>query len=235
MRVRWLMVLGAGVLLATACGGSDVAGGDAGVETGADEGPGVVREAADDDVVINGCVIAGGLMGSIWEPVRGDEPDGGAPDTDGPDGVDMGAALPGGAGGDTGVSAAVVDLVGALVGEQYLGDRMAPAGETQCPGADLAGADLSERNLFLANFEDANLSGANLFGANLGRAILTGANLSKADLTDAGLAYADLGGADLEGADLGGADLSYANIAGTNFTGATFANTTMPDGTVRNS
>ena len=61
------------------------------------------------------------------------------------------------------------------------------AGETlDCPGCDLAGANLKMRKLMGANLAGANLEGAsfhraNLTGANLSGAILTGANLNKGD------------------------------------------------------
>jgi uncharacterized protein YjbI with pentapeptide repeats len=62
------------------------------------------------------------------------------------------------------------------------------AGKTKdCPGCNLAGAQLKRRNL-----GGANLSGANLAGASFHRAVLRGANLSGADLTEANLNKTDL-------------------------------------------
>jgi hypothetical protein len=87
---------------------------------------------------------------------------------------------------------------------------------TQCPGADLSGA----------NLEDADLSGANLSGASLGETNLSGANLSEANLSSAQIVDADLSDADLTGANLAG-----ATITGTNLDGATLCGTIKTDGT----
>src|ERR1700756_4707770 len=56
-----------------------------------------------------------------------------------------------------------------------------------CPGCDLAGANLKRFDL-----TQADLAGANLAGANLHRAQLTRVNLSGANLTGANLNKADL-------------------------------------------
>ncbi len=75
------------------------------------------------------------------------------------------------------------------------------AGRTiDCPGCDLAGADLKRRVLAGANLAGANLAGATLHRANLERAVLDGANLAGANLNLANLARASLVGADLSGA-----------------------------------
>lgn len=81
-----------------------------------------------------------------------------------------------------------------------------------CPGCDLAEADLRRRDL-----SNANLVGANLANATLHRAILRGANLSGANLRSANLNLADLGGANLTGADLTFALLFSASASGANF------------------
>ena len=111
------------------------------------------------------------------------------------------------------------------------------AGESiDCPGCNLAGADLRRRNLAGANLSganleravlhrtvlrDADLSAANLTQANLNRANLTFANLRGATLSRAMLYQADAGRADFTGADLswarmGRARLSLANLEGAN-------------------
>jgi hypothetical protein len=87
---------------------------------------------------------------------------------------------------------------------------------TQCPGADLSGA----------NLEDADLSGANLSGTNLEGANLSGANLSEANLSSAQIVDADLSDADLTATNLTG-----ATITGTNLDGATLCGTIRTDGT----
>jgi len=71
-----------------------------------------------------------------------------------------------------------------------------------CPGCELAGADLRRRDL-----TDAKLSGANLTRAVLHRANLRNADLSGATLEEANLNAADLTLASFEGADLRGAQL----------------------------
>ncbi len=72
--------------------------------------------------------------------------------------------------------------------------------------AQLAGEDLSERNL----------SRRYLSGANLRSTLLTNANLFMADLSHACLVGADLSGADLSGANLVGVDLSNAILTNAN-------------------
>ncbi len=98
-------------------------------------------------------------------------------------------------------------------------------------GADLSGKDLSAIKLTYANLNgaslySANLSNAKLSHADLSRANLRDANLSAAELSDANLSKADLSGADLKKADLYGAnlrwaDLSYADLSGANLATAT--------------
>lgn len=69
-----------------------------------------------------------------------------------------------------------------------------------CPGCNLAHAQLAGQRLMGANLQGANLTGADLSHANLRRANLRGANLYRANLK----------GADLSGADLTGANLAEA-------------------------
>ncbi|MEJ2689721.1 MAG: pentapeptide repeat-containing protein [Deltaproteobacteria bacterium] len=78
-----------------------------------------------------------------------------------------------------------------------------------CPGCNLAGADLAE-----ADLEGANLAGANLLKTTLVKANLRHANLSGTNLFEADLRNANLSGADLSGANLAGADLTGCQIAG---------------------
>ncbi len=89
----------------------------------------------------------------------------------------------------------------------------------RCYGCNLAGVDLSGKDLDEADLEAADLTGSNLEdvdfqGANLKGAVLHDANLRNADLSGADLYKADLSGADLSGADLGEAKLDEAQIAG---------------------
>ena len=91
--------------------------------------------------------------------------------------------------------------------------------------ANLSGAELSDADLRRASLSGANLSDAELNGARLGLANLTGANLSGANLSDAELNGASLSGADLSGAsmrnaDLGGAELGGANLSDAELSGA---------------
>jgi uncharacterized protein YjbI with pentapeptide repeats len=79
------------------------------------------------------------------------------------------------------------------------------------PGAQLAGANLSNAKLLGVNLERANLVGADLSNAKL-----AGANLFCADLSRANLCGADLSGANLYGANLEDANLAYAVLAGAN-------------------
>jgi hypothetical protein len=91
-----------------------------------------------------------------------------------------------------------------------------PTNHTDCPGANLARANLGKANLSFANLSGANLSLANVNGANLTSADLSGANLSGANLNKAHLA----------GSNLSGATTKAANLS------AFFCATTMPDGSI---
>lgn len=109
-----------------------------------------------------------------------------------------------------------------------------------CPGCELANADLRRRDLSGADLTGANLegallhrallrgtrlAGANLRGANLNRTSLAFAILTRADLSDAMLYAADapraeLAGADLRAARLGRAELNFANLSNAKLEGA---------------
>ncbi|WP_051305177.1 pentapeptide repeat-containing protein [Desulfogranum mediterraneum] len=89
-----------------------------------------------------------------------------------------------------------------------------------CPGCNLAGADLQQSALVAAQLGGADLKGANLRMANLRRADLSGADLRQARLTYANLPGANLQGADLRGADLHGANLIRADLRRARLEGA---------------
>ncbi|NOQ46505.1 MAG: hypothetical protein GQ559_07510, partial [Desulfobulbaceae bacterium] len=92
--------------------------------------------------------------------------------------------------------------------------------DNRCVECNLAGVDLSDRNLDEVDLERANLQGANLQGVDFSEANLKGANLRGANLKDADLREADLYRADFSGADMTGARLEKALIDSTDFTGA---------------
>ena len=99
-------------------------------------------------------------------------------------------------------------------GTVVAGCRVEP--NSNCRGANLAGADLHA----------ANLSGADLQGANLEGTNLDGANLTNANLNGAKVWYTNLQGADLTGATTVRAEFANANLI----------NATCPDGSkARNS
>ncbi|MCA2667125.1 MAG: pentapeptide repeat-containing protein [Microcystis sp. M078S1] len=92
------------------------------------------------------------------------------------------------------------------------------------PG-DLAGIDLSNRDLEKTALREVNLTGAKLEKVNLISADLQGANLSsatlvKADLSRSNLSQSYLNFANLEGANLSGADLKKADLIGANLKNA---------------
>ncbi len=93
-----------------------------------------------------------------------------------------------------------------------------------CPGCNLAGADLKEIELVNANLAGADLSRADLRYSNLRRANLAGADLSNARLTYANLPGADMRGCNLRNADLSGANLLLADLTGADLTGANMSN-----------
>jgi uncharacterized protein YjbI with pentapeptide repeats len=130
-----------------------------------------------------------------------------------------------------------------------------PTHFTNCPNANLAGADLASVNLsyanlagaqFVACFAPTTCTSASLSDANLTQANLSGASLStcafipvveclSADLTDALLSGADLSGvraqlatfpdARLGGANLTRADLGGADLVNADLTGANLTGT----------
>lgn len=89
-----------------------------------------------------------------------------------------------------------------------------------CPGCNLAYADLKNADLVGADLSRADLQGADLSGANLRRADLSGANLQGIKLLGADLPGADLSGSNLKDADLSGANLYKADLSGARLTGA---------------
>jgi uncharacterized protein YjbI with pentapeptide repeats/predicted small metal-binding protein len=93
---------------------------------------------------------------------------------------------------------------------------------------DLAGMDLSGKNL-----RKADLSGADLSDANLSGADLSDANLSGADLSDAQLDRADLSRANIEGAILVRATLNGARLHGTVLDGASLFRAEMDGACIR--
>jgi len=90
----------------------------------------------------------------------------------------------------------------ALPAEASPAQRFLAGLSNDCPGCELAGADLRRRDL-----SDAKLSGANLTRAVLHRAKLRNADLSGAKLVEANLNAAELTLAKFAGADLSGAQL----------------------------
>ncbi len=111
---------------------------------------------------------------------------------------------------------------------------------TQCPGADLRGADLGlikvgqHPDRRPARLEGSNLRGADFTDAFLEEVDFTGADLRDAILRGAKMRSSFLFQADLRGADLTNADLSFADDDEALFEGATFCNTTMPDASINN-
>lgn len=87
-------------------------------------------------------------------------------------------------------------------------------------GAILVEADLRDADLTGANLEGADLTGADLTGASLGEAYMRGADLSWASLTGAYVREADLGDAIMVGADLSHADLTRAYLRGADLSGS---------------
>lgn len=90
-------------------------------------------------------------------------------------------------------------------------------------GAELAGLNLSERDLRDANLTDADIRRANLWGTDLTAAELQGANLLDANLPRTNLQYANLAGADLRGANLTEARIRHT----TNLNDATYDDRTL--------
>jgi uncharacterized protein YjbI with pentapeptide repeats len=113
--------------------------------------------------------------------------------------------------------------------------------DTQCPGADLSGADLGaitskgHPGRLLAKLSGGNFSGANFEDAYMARIDLSGADLTNANLKRANLYQATLFEADLSGADLTGVDLSFADMDDAVTDGTIFCRTTMPDTSINDS
>jgi Pentapeptide repeats (8 copies) len=78
---------------------------------------------------------------------------------------------------------------------------------TDCPGANLTRASLSNAKLSFANFSGADLTYADLSGADLSNANLTGAKLTYANMIAANFSRAELSGAFLFGAMVNRANL----------------------------
>lgn len=93
-----------------------------------------------------------------------------------------------------------------------------------CPGCNLAEANLNKADLVTANLVGANLRRASLKMANLRRANLEGANLAAADLS-----YANLPGANLKNTNLSGASLKGANLIRADLTGANLDDADLTD------
>ena len=89
----------------------------------------------------------------------------------------------------------------------------------KCYQCDLAGVDLSGKDLDKADLEGANLAGSNLEKTDLAKANLKGASLVGANLKKADLDGTDLYKANLSGADLTGAKMEKANVDETLFVG----------------
>lgn len=98
---------------------------------------------------------------------------------------------------------------------QSQNDATAKARPIQLAGEDLSGRNLSRRYLGGANLRGALLTNANFFMADLSHACLVGADLSGADLSGANLV-----GADLSNAILINTNMLVADVNNTNFSGA---------------
>ncbi len=92
--------------------------------------------------------------------------------------------------------------------------------EDRCVECDLAGVDLSDKNLDEVDLERANLQGANLDDVDLSEANLKGVDFSGANLRNADLREADLYRAVFDGADLTGARLEGALVGSADFSAA---------------
>ncbi len=94
-------------------------------------------------------------------------------------------------------------------------------------GTDLTGADLSGAILASADLYGANLYKANLSGADLSDSNMTAVRAVWAFLAKANLSEANLTSADLTGANLGGANLFESILTGTKLDGAYLVDATM--------
>jgi Pentapeptide repeats (8 copies) len=98
-------------------------------------------------------------------------------------------------------------------------------------GQNLSGKDLENAALVSWNLGGANASGTNFAGAFLNGASLQGANASSANFTGATLNAANLSGSNLAGANMTNANLTAAKTGGANLFRIVWSNTTCPDGT----
>lgn len=94
-------------------------------------------------------------------------------------------------------------------------------------GADLSGADLSDRVLARADFREADLSGADLSWSNLAEARFDNADLRGADFEGSILVSARMSGADLDGANFRKANLLGVDLAQAKSEGAHFGRATL--------
>ena len=100
-------------------------------------------------------------------------------------------------------------------------------GPADCPGAQLVGIRLRDKQLKGSDFSNANLS-----GANLGDSYFLGSDFSNANLENTHLYRTDMRDVDLSGANLSGAQVlktffDEANLSGANLTGITGATAYM--------
>lgn len=139
-------------------------------------------------------------------------------------------------------AAATPSSVEALPANATPAQRFLAGLSNDCPGCDLAGADLRRRNLTDANLAGADLTRAVFHRATLRNADFTGANLTEAnlnatDLTLAKFADADLHRAqlyavrgsrpDFSRADLSGSRLGDLELRQAKFTAATLVKTDL--------
>lgn len=110
------------------------------------------------------------------------------------------------------VAAAVVLAAGAPAasGADQTAVARIKAGAHDCPGCNLAGADLSNQCVKHGDLERADFDGANLSVMCMSYGDFRSASFRKADLSGANLAHARL-----DGADVGGAEMSITSLRGT--------------------
>ena len=103
---------------------------------------------------------------------------------------------------------------------------------------DLAGVDLSNKNMRAFFLQEKNLAGSNMSLSDMRETVLrhtnlVGANLNQADLREADLRYANLDEANLEQADLTGAKLGFTSLEGTRLQGANLTKADLGVATLR--
>jgi hypothetical protein len=91
--------------------------------------------------------------------------------------------------------------------------------------ADMPNQDLRSEDLHRLQAKRANLAGCNLSRKDLVQANLSGANLAGADLSHANLTLATLSDVDFRGANLFGADLAKTKMDNAHFDGADLRHT----------